>query len=384
MNHLIVNKIGGSILKSPNQLESVVKAILNQKAKSIVVVSALFGVTDQLINALHEYPINENHLETIKNSHIQWLENSPFIENLTREVNHLQNIFHQLETDIIQYKIQKDQYIYARVLSAGERLSSIIVSHYFNEKAKVLFPESIKLYTSNNALHGEYVSNNDIRDKQPLSGSVKYIIPGFYGINNLGQVCLTGRGGSDYTAAFLASELHANELVFWKDSNGIQTANPTIVKNAENVADINLLVLEQMTQVGSKILHPSVTKSLTHFEGAISFRNPISGNHVLTNIHTKNSSPGKAIIVDAPCIKSRDKCQVTIITRNITVTLIAIQKLKNKLSNVKILNVSVQSITFEISQKDKSISIQELHNIFHHGHSMSNQPNPATQKSPTH
>jgi aspartokinase len=65
MNHLIVNKIGGSILKSPNQLKKTVSAINRQKSQSINVVSGIYGVTDLLIKSIKEPGNSKKHINTL-------------------------------------------------------------------------------------------------------------------------------------------------------------------------------------------------------------------------------------------------------------------------------------------------------------------------------
>ena len=365
MNHLIVNKIGGSILKSANQLKNTAATILAKQANSIIVVSALYGVTDRLINTLKPESHNNELIDELKNTHIQWLAESPYFKNLNDSINKLQQIFHQLETHITQYKLTENQYAYAKVVSAGERLAAVIISHYFNGAAEVLFPETIELLTTNNAINSRFIKNESIHNNLDFNQSKAFIVPGFYGINKSGDYCLTGRGGSDYTAAFLASELNANELIFWKESNGIQTANPEIVPNAENVANINLHVLDQMSQAGSKILHPKVTYTLTNFSGNISFRNPLFGDQILTQIHTKKNTSGKAIIIDTSAPENNKKCTISIITRNKTAALIAIQQLKNIFNGIQILNISEYKVTFQTRIKNKSQIIKKLHDSFY-------------------
>jgi aspartate kinase len=364
MINLVVNKIGGSILKSPNQLNKAVTTISENQSEFIIVVSALYGVTDQLIKATQKTNFKED-VQQIQNNHLKWLTESKSPKTLRATINKLLQIIIDLEIDLAFYKENKNPHIYARIISTGERLASVIVQYYFGGEAEIILPEKIELQTTNHATRGVYLTNTQLSKKIPIEKYQKYIIPGFYGINEFDQHCLTGRGGSDYTAAFLANLLLADELIYWKDSNGIQTANPEIVTNAENVTDINLHVLTQMSHAGSKILHPKVTSTLKDYNGKISFRNPLFGNQILTKIHTNKSSSGRAIIIDKQSDNNPGKSIISIITRNKTAAVVAIQQLKNIFSGVQILDISDQLVTFQTRTKNRTEAIRILHNNFH-------------------
>jgi aspartate kinase len=365
MNHLIVNKIGGSILKSPNQLKKTVSAINRQKSQSINVVSAIYGVTDLLIKSIKEPGNSKKHINTLVETHVKWITEAPNREKTYEILKSCKKTIELLKSDIKTIRHTDNPHLYAKILSYGERLAAEIVNSYFNNEASILLPEDINLTIENDAINGDYSSVKKLKFDFSNQKQKVFIIPGFYGINEAGKYCLAGRGGSDYTAAFIAQKTNTQELNFWKDSNGIQTANPEIVKRALNVDQVNLQILEALSIAGSEILHPKVTKVLKGFRGKVSFKNPGYGNKVLTNISTKNNTRGRAIIVDYPEKQYDTICSITIITRNIAAALIAIQQLKRTTQHLTIKEINKDRISFTVNKDDKCIAIRQLHQIFH-------------------
>jgi aspartokinase/homoserine dehydrogenase 1 len=80
------------------------------------------------------------------------------------------------------------------------------------------------------------------------------IMPGFISSSSDGINTTLGRGGSDYTAAIMAGALDATDLEIWTDVNGMYTANPKIVKQAQPIASISYQEAMELSHFGAKVL----------------------------------------------------------------------------------------------------------------------------------
>jgi aspartokinase/homoserine dehydrogenase 1 len=81
-------------------------------------------------------------------------------------------------------------------------------------------------------------------------------MPGFISSSSDGINTTLGRGGSDYTAAIMAGALDATDLEIWTDVNGMYTANPKIVKQAQPIASISYQEAMELSHFGAKVLFP--------------------------------------------------------------------------------------------------------------------------------
>jgi aspartate kinase len=87
------------------------------------------------------------------------------------------------------------------------------------------------------------------------SGEVP-VLTGFFGADEQGRTTVFGRGGSDYTAAVVASALDAESLELWKDVYGFNSADPKIVEDAHVVPFLSYEEAAEMAYFGAKVLHP--------------------------------------------------------------------------------------------------------------------------------
>jgi aspartate kinase/aspartokinase/homoserine dehydrogenase 1 len=156
--------------------------------------------------------------------------------------------------------------LYDQILSYGERLSSLLISELIsNEGIECLeaLPEDIGLITT-----GEYNNASvDFDQAEPLvqkalNEKITFVIPGFYGVSQQNQVNLFGRGGTDYSAAAIASCIHAGALYIWKDVSGFMSADPRFIKGARNLATLTYNEAAELAYFGAKILHPRTVEPL--------------------------------------------------------------------------------------------------------------------------
>lgn len=258
-----VLKFGGSSVGSKEGLTNLKNIVEGQDCPSVVVVSALGGVTDLLINtslqAAAGDPEYREGVERLYRRHHELIGSviTGHKEELLQEIDdllaELASIYHGLF--LIRDLSEKTR---ALIVSYGERLSSRIVSR--------LIPGSI-LHDSREFIKTERKQGrqvlateltNDLVAKEfgrRLAGV--HIAPGFISTDAAsGEVTNLGRGGSDYTASIIAAALDADVLEIWTDVDGFMTADPRVIPTAYTIKSLTYLEAMELSNFGAKVIYP--------------------------------------------------------------------------------------------------------------------------------
>ncbi len=240
---LKVIKVGGSILSDRNEFANVALKIRDESHKCkeiIVVISAMKGVTDNLIELSTDQKVTPRSI-------VEFLECYPSLSELHMDSYELQDM---LISNIREGNIDQ-------LITLGERLSALCLNYLLNKleiKSRFIDPGDIIYYDGSEG-PPSYSPGNEadfrIIEKAPVS-----IVPGFYGRDNEGRIKAFSRGGSDLSAGIVAGYLEASELEFWKDVGAVMTGDPKIVDSPQPILSINRKMLTEMTEIGSRILHP--------------------------------------------------------------------------------------------------------------------------------
>ncbi len=153
-----------------------------------------------------------------------------------------------------------------RIMSYGERLSTILIAEKLNQldvrpKPQAVLPEDLGLVTNDNYGNGEPLPVSYENIKQNLericsgTGHIP-IIAGFVGLNQYDDPITLGRGGSDITATVVARAIGANEVIKWTDEPGIRVADPRIVSNARPILELSIEEAEELFNFGAPVVHP--------------------------------------------------------------------------------------------------------------------------------
>ncbi|URM35230.1 bifunctional aspartate kinase/homoserine dehydrogenase I [Flavobacterium anhuiense] len=264
-----VLKFGGTSVANAQNIKLVLD-IVNQKAKQdqlVVVVSALSKVTDLLQLAAAKAAANDEsfrevvaeiekkHLDTLKEL-IPVSEQSSLLSHVKRIINHLETL---LDGCFLLGELSPRTA--DTILSFGELLSSFIIAQAYQQISKdAVYKDSRELIKTDNnfgkaAVNFE-VSNKLIQEYFAENKSRINILPGFIAQTLDGITSTLGRGGSDYTAAIIAGAIDAEQLEIWTDVNGMFTANPKIVKQAQPIANISYQEAMELSHFGAKVLYP--------------------------------------------------------------------------------------------------------------------------------
>lgn len=264
-----VLKFGGSSVAHAQNILMVENIIKKESSKGqiAVIVSALHGVTDQLIKAAEYASVkNEMYIQTIRDLEerhlnlvkelIPVLEQSAWLSFVKKHFNDLEDIYNGISvlcelTDKIKDKIA----------SYGEFLSShIIAARLQQEGLDCLWMNSADLIkTDSNFTHAKVDFNKTENNvKNFFSEHLNQIIigPGFIASDEKNNATTLGRGGSDYTASIIAAAIHAKELQIWTDVSGMMTADPRLASQAKPIVEISYHEAMELSHFGAKVLYP--------------------------------------------------------------------------------------------------------------------------------
>lgn len=150
----------------------------------------------------------------------------------------------------------------AEILSYGERLSSLVFLNNLLEKgynANVLPIEKLGINLQGDYLKGELLSLDNTKIKEEITNHDILIVPGFIGINN-NKIGLLGMGGSDLTAVYIAKMLNANEIILYKDVNGVMSGDPKIIADCKTISNLSYDECLIFTKCGAKIVQDLAIK----------------------------------------------------------------------------------------------------------------------------
>jgi aspartokinase/homoserine dehydrogenase 1 len=189
------------------------------------------------------------------------------------------------------------------ILSFGELLSSYIIAEALKLKLKNTdYKDSRELIKTDNhfgkAVVDFEISNQLIAHFFTSNDAQVTIMPGFIAATLDGINTTLGRGGSDYTAAIIAGALNASDLEIWTDVNGMFTANPKIVKQAQPIATISYQEAMELSHFGAKVLYPPTIQPVLRKNIPILIKNtfePENDGTYISNKIATHTNPVKGI-----------------------------------------------------------------------------------------
>ena len=145
------------------------------------------------------------------------------------------------------------------LLTSGERISSAIFAMALaaeNVPAISLTGSQAGIITDGVHTNARILEVRPARVKESLDEGNVVVVGGFQGVSYKKEITTLGRGGSDVTAAALAAELHAPICEIFSDVDGVYSANPSSVENAQHLSDISYAEMQSFGEAGAKVLHP--------------------------------------------------------------------------------------------------------------------------------
>lgn len=254
-----VLKFGGISVGSAQNLKRVGEIVSSQNADTVIVVSALHGITDKILQVAHiaAAGLNSYHdeLHFIKTKHYD-LVNELFHDDtsIKNVVDELLNELDQILSGIALVRELTPNTL-DRIEGIGERISSYIVAQYLGVK-HIDMSELIRTDSNfgNATVDFEVTNLNIKRAFSDFSGVA--VVPGFISKNEKGEYTTIGRGGSDYTAAIISAALDVELLEIWTDVDGFMTADPSIIRKAYTIPELSYAEAMELSHFGAKVVYP--------------------------------------------------------------------------------------------------------------------------------
>ena len=240
-----VLKFGGTSVGSVDAIKRSASIISNwsKKNKVIVVLSAMAGETDRLIN---------------------------LSKSLSKTPNPID---------------------YDNAISTGENVSCALMSIYLNSikiKSKSLLSWQIPIHTSNEHIKSRILNIEVDKILKELANYDVLLVPGFQGINSKQEITTLGRGGSDTSAVAVAAAFNA-ECIIYTDVEGVYTTDPNLVKNAKKIPQISYEEMLELASQGAKVLQTRSVELAMRKKTKLSVRSSIKPNKSGTLVTEENS-----------------------------------------------------------------------------------------------
>ena len=233
---MIVQKFGGTSVKSVARIKNVASIIARAAARDsvVAVVSAMGDTTDYLVK-------------------------------LANQASHSPD---RRELDAL--------------LATGEQISAALMAMALNDlNAPAVSLTGAQLGITTESIHtaARIVDINTDRLRRHLDNRLIVIAAGFQGATPEGDTTTLGRGGSDTTAVALAAALGASACDIFTDVNGVYTADPNIVPTARLMKEISYEVMLEMARVGAQVLHPRAVELARNHRIPVRVRNTFDPDH---------------------------------------------------------------------------------------------------------
>lgn len=268
MPKLIVQKFGGTSVGSIERIKAVAQKILNARNQGtdlVVVVSAMGGETDRLLDMAKE---------------------------ITDQMN-------RREVDML--------------LSSGERVSAALLTmalHTIGCHAISLTGRQLGMITDDSHTRARIKEIDAEKTKKLLSENHVIVAAGFQGISEQGEVTTLGRGGSDTSAVALAVALNADKCEIYTDVAGVYTADPRIVPKAKKLDSVSFDEMLEMSSLGAGVLQIRCVEFAKNFNMPIVVRSSFRDNDEGTIVCRENSNMEQPVVSGVMCDKKQAKITV--------------------------------------------------------------------------
>ena len=302
-----VLKFGGTSVANSKSLNKVLEIIKNQNDSIVVVVSALAGITDLLMEMLSLAESRKDNfksnLSKIEKLHLEPIKRCIPIQNQSAIISYLKKHLNELESrlDAIFLLEEVTKKNNASVASYGEILSSNIIHEIFKHNKIDSELKDARELIQTSTHNGIEVVNEKITDQQiknyfSNNKSRVVIVPGFIACNKNGVTTTLGRGGSDYSAAIIANSVEADMFEIWTDVSGIYTAHPKIVTQAKPIKKLSYYEAMELSHFGAKVIYPPTLQPIIEKNIPIVVKNTFAPHDLGTLIDSSKISENPEIV----------------------------------------------------------------------------------------
>ncbi|MGB2633223.1 MAG: aspartate kinase [Candidatus Acidiferrum sp.] len=309
---LQVMKFGGTSVGNAECISRAADIIAQgaREGRCVAVVSAMSGVTNKLIEAAKTAQTGNSSgatamLEALRSQH------EAALASLIKNENESTQIRKKLDAVIAEGLRFCEGTALLRELSPrtmdaisslGERLSAPLVS----AAVKALGLQSEAVEATELIVTDEFHGGAEPRMEQTRGKSQARILPlldrgivpvvtGFLGATPGGELTTLGRGGSDYSATILGAALDADEVIIWTDVDGVLTADPRLVTEAQTIPEISYREAAELAYFGAKVLHPKTLRPVVEAGIPVWIRNSFAPEKTGTKITPQGQKMGGGV-----------------------------------------------------------------------------------------
>jgi aspartate kinase len=310
-----VFKFGGASVKDPKAIRNMASIIKAHGNSNLLIVVSAMGKTtnalERIIALQRQGKEIEKELSDLRNYHFN------ILQELFQKNHSIFNLIEDQFNKIRQESKKSDGYdqVYDQVVSLGEVISTLIISHYLaNEGVSVQWIDARKMIrTDSNFREGKVDWDFSKATIQTLTDKLTncvLVTQGFIGSTENGLTTTLGREGSDYSAAIFASCLKAESVTIWKDVPGVMNADPKRLPAAIVFEELPFKEAAEMTYYGASVIHPKTIKPLANNGIPLfvkNFDNPLLPGTVIKETKLDHIPP-LIVFKDNQCLIS---CRVT-------------------------------------------------------------------------
>ncbi|MEL6561168.1 MAG: bifunctional aspartate kinase/homoserine dehydrogenase I, partial [Bacteroidota bacterium] len=312
-----VLKFGGTSVGSPENIRKVGEVLLQlpQNELTIVVVSAMGGVTDLLISCSEKAAIGRNGgsdyqeiFKAVEEKYLTTIRELIPIQSQSGVLSQTKILLNNLE-DILKgvYLVKElSPKSLDYIQGFGERLSAILVSAYVSSilpgTEMVDGRDFIKTDRNFGNANVDFTATNKLISQHFSGKTGLFICPGFIASTPNEETATLGRGGSDFSASIIAAGLKASELEIWTDVSGIMTADPRLVKSSHSIASISYEDAMELSHFGAKVIYPPSIQPVLDLQIPIRIKNTMQPDDEGTLV-TNEVSPNGSMIQGVSSVK---------------------------------------------------------------------------------
>ena len=288
MEKWIVHKFGGSSVADAGCFRRVADIIeASSNPREAVVLSACRGVTDALLAlvTLAERPAGDfmSAIEVLKARHVNLaaeLVSVPaqeaYVKQLEQDCRDIAGVLHAVRLIRAAPQSMRD------VISGyGEIWSTRLFAPFLRERARI--GGEVKWIDAREVVIVEWgplgpavqwaVSEANLRKLVPGSFRGRLIVTGFVATTTGGMQTTLGRNGSDFSGSIFGALLHSSEIIIWTDVDGVLSADPRLVPNAQVIDQLSYNEAMELAYFGAKVIHPQTMEPAVARDIPIYIRN---------------------------------------------------------------------------------------------------------------
>jgi len=309
---LRVMKFGGTSVGDAECIERAAKIVAAASGQGavVVVVSAMSGVTNRLIEAAHRSQEGRQE-EVAKLTDLLRIQHETALRTLIRDETRRAQVSGVMEQVIAETARLLQGTALLRELTprardaisgAGERLATPLVAGALCEAGlRSVAIDATELIVTDDH-HGSAAplleqthERAEARLRPLLADGIVPVATGFIGATTDGTLTTLGRGGSDYSATILGAALGADETIIWTDVDGVMTADPRLVPEARTLPEISYNEAAELAYFGAKVLHPKTLRPVTQAGVPVWIRNSFAPEKPGTKITPRGRPAGGGV-----------------------------------------------------------------------------------------